>query len=80
MTTEEKFKPVAQLVKEQLKFCLVRERPLEAAHAITRLANDLTTLIVDSNPRFNRGKFLKACGIDDKFLTDCGLPPLGGDA
>ncbi len=80
MTTEEKFKPVAKLMRQQLKFCLLRERPVEASQAITRLANDLAFLIVDTYPRFDRGKFLKECGIDNAMLEGCGLPTLGEKA
>jgi hypothetical protein len=80
MTTEEKFKPVAELMRQQLQFCLMRARPVEATQAITRLANDLTVLIVDKYPRFDRGKFLKECGIDNALLERCGLPTLGEKA
>jgi len=76
MTTEEKFKPVAQLMRQQLQYCLLRKRPVEAGQTITRLANDLASLIVDTYPRFDRGKFLKACGIDDAMLEACGVPTL----
>jgi len=76
MTTKEKFKPVAKLIWQQLQFCLLRERPVEASHAITRLANDLAFLIVDTYPRFDRDEFLEQCGIDNVMLSDCGLQTL----
>ena len=80
MTNEEKFKPIARVIKQQLQFCLLRDRPVEASRAITRLANDLVVLIVDAYPRFDRGKFLRACAIDIGMLEDCGLPSLDEDA
>jgi hypothetical protein len=40
------------------------------------VANDLAFLIVDTYPRFDRGKFLRECGIDNSMLESCGLPTL----
>ncbi len=74
MTTKEKFKPVAELIRQQPQFCLQRDRPVEASHAIARLANDLAFLIVDTYPRFDRDEFLEQCGIDNAMLKGWGLP------
>ena len=76
MTTKEKFKPVAELIRQQLKFCLLRQSPVESSHAITRLAHELAFLIVDTYPRFDRSEFLAECGIDDELLESCGLPAM----
>ena len=80
MTTEEKFRPVANLIKQQLRSCLLRKNPQEAYQAITRLANDLLILIVDTYPRFDRSRFLKQCGIDNAMLERCGLPTMMDEA
>ena len=76
MTTKEKFQPVAKLIRQQLQLCLLRERPVEASRGITRLANDLALLIVDTYPRFDRDEFLEQCGIENATLKECGLPTL----
>ncbi|MGA2618747.1 MAG: hypothetical protein ABSF26_14125 [Thermoguttaceae bacterium] len=76
MTTKEKFVPVARLVRSQLKLTLLAKNPKAASVAITRLANDLATLITAEYPRFARDEFLKGCGIDDSLLTMAGLPLL----
>ena len=33
--------------------------------AVTNIANDLAAMMAQDNPRFDRARFLKACGLGD---------------
>jgi hypothetical protein len=73
MTAKEKFDPVTKLIRSQLRATLLAKNPKAASIAITRLANDLADLIIAEYPRFDRGAFLRSCGIDDSLLAISGL-------
>lgn len=65
--TRQHFVAIAATVKASLEIADNDEkagRPEDARNAITRLANDLATQFAQANSRFDRARFLKACGVN----------------
>lgn len=57
---------IAAVISHRIK--RVKETRTDSAEVINSviywIANDLANKLVNENPRFNRQKFMKACGLD----------------
>lgn len=66
MVTKKDFKAVAEIIKKQT-VCPREDDPfiIETAKDIARVyAKELANYFATQNPRFDRGRFIQACGLD----------------
>lgn len=65
MFTRQHYKAIAEILKTQLEFPLKKDRcPVTHGAAICGIGIDLAEYFYDDNPRFDRDKFMEACGLD----------------
>ena len=66
MLTEKDFKAVAEILAEELDpACLCSEDPCSECLCVERIRIQLADYFATQNPRFDRKRFMKACGLGE---------------
>ena len=64
MLTQEDFKAVAEIIEEQVDFAKVFSGQSFALRSYRVIAENLADYFATQNPRFDRERFMKVCGLD----------------
>jgi hypothetical protein len=68
MMTRKDFEIVATALRQGTAYaCYQNSSHARNQHAL--MCNDMATSFSGLNPRFDRSKFLKACGLDDETIA-----------
>lgn len=62
MLTKKHFKAVAEVIKSQIMQYYIQERHA-CANGVESIAYHLADYFATQNPRFDRERFMKACGL-----------------
>ncbi len=65
--TRKHFQLIADILSTQL--CAAQSGKLKAVDAIGGIAWDLAEALKNENPRFNRKRFLMACGYGEEYIA-----------
>ena len=68
--TKKHYIEIARVLKEQLENLKTKNPPTwdrrpKSVWVVSRIANALCDLFIEDNPRFDKSRFLTACGLED---------------
>lgn len=72
--TRKDYEMVSMAIRQCKQYNNRKESAMGAATAnvsLEKLAKDLATIFEQDNPRFNRSKFLKSCGVEEPERFYC---------
>jgi len=63
--TKQHYKAIANIIKARINACstLSEQTQVACRYSCFVIANNLSSYFQEDNPKFDRDKFLKACGI-----------------
>lgn len=64
MLTKKDFKAVAEIIRKRKNRCEL-DRHLQAGFGVDAIKCDLADYFATQNPRFDRDKFMQACGLTE---------------
>jgi hypothetical protein len=63
--TKKDYIKIAQVIRTNVEYCRRYDEPVGRYHDLTSVAIDLADRVfAPGNPRFDRARFLKACGLE----------------